>query len=335
MRSKVRSVSLPLLAAALMLFTLGVTAQAQTDEPGWLGVSIQDVTEELSQALPRGVHEGAMINRVVEGSPAEAAGLQEGDVVVKVGQNRVKNTGDLTKSVSDIGAGNTVIIEYYRDGRRMRTTAELTERSDEYDNAKNKYTDDAKRRYKKVQRLGKDDDGDHDFLFFDEHLGPMAWTHALLSDRPRLGVHLMDLNEQLAEYFKVSEDEGVLVTEVVEESAAEAAGIKAGDVIVSVGDEDMEDSDDIREALRAYRKGGEVSVGIVRNGRRQSIAVELEEVEEPNISAWTTPRSKVHIVPDVNDFYFDTDDFREDMEGLRKELDEMRRELEELRRERP
>ncbi len=128
MRSKVRSVSLPLLAAALMLFALGAVAQAQTDEPGWLGVSIQAVTEELSAALPRGVHEGAMINRVVEGSPAEAAGLVEGDIVVKVGKVRVKNTGDLTKSVRDIGAGNSAVIEYYRDGRRMRTTAELTER---------------------------------------------------------------------------------------------------------------------------------------------------------------------------------------------------------------
>jgi serine protease Do len=320
-----------------MLFALGAVAQAQTDRPGWLGVSIQDVTEELSEALPRGVHEGAMINQVVEDSPAEAAGLKEGDIVVKVGQTRVKSTGDLTKAVRDIGAGNSAVIEYYRDGRRMRTTAALTERSDKYDKAKKEYKRQRKHRNKDVRRYGKYDDDDHDIVMFDDHFAPMAWTYALHAGRPRLGVHLMDLNEQLAEYFQVTEDEGVLVTEVVEESAAEVAGIKAGDVIVSIGDEDVEDSDDIREELRAYREGGEVSVGIVRNGRRQIVAVELEEVDEPNLKAWTMPRGKVHIAPDVDDFYFkfDKDEFREEMEDLRKELEEMRRELEDLRRERP
>jgi len=333
MRSTVRSVSVPLLAALLLLFSLGATARAQTDAPGWLGVSIQDVTEELSQALPRGVHEGAMINRVVEGSPAEAAGLKEGDIVVRVGRERITNSGDLTKAVRDRGAGQSAVIEYYRDGRRMRTTAELTERKGEYDDARYEYKSDLKRRQQDVKRYRRPDR--EDLLFWDDHLGPLAWTQALNVGGPRLGVHLMDLNEQLAAYFKVAEDEGVLVTEVVEDSPAEAAGIKAGDVIVAVGDEAVEDAGDIREELRSYREGGEVSLGIVRNGRRQSIAVTLAKVEEPDIRAFMPPRTKFHVTPDLGDVYFDSDNLRGEMKELRKELDEMRRELEKMRKERP
>ena len=125
MRSRIQSIHrYPGILALALLLALPVSVQAQkkADQAagGWLGVSIQDVTEDLSEALPRGVREGALVNNVVEDSPAEKAGLVEGDVIVKVNQTRIRNSGDLTGAIRDAGAGEKVLIEYYREGRRMR-----------------------------------------------------------------------------------------------------------------------------------------------------------------------------------------------------------------------
>ena len=97
-----------------------------------------------------------------------------------------------------------------------------------------------------------------------------------LSGRPRLGANTQSLGDQLAEYFGV--EGGVLVTSVHEDTPAAEGGLRAGDVIVGLGDEDIDDPDDLRRALSDLEPG-EVSVRIVRDGAEQTLTVELEERE--------------------------------------------------------
>ena len=337
MQSCIRSVGAA--ALAVLLLTLSPAALAQhADEdvkPGWLGVSIQDVTEDLTEALPRGVHEGALINNVVDDSPAEEGGLQAGDVIVKVNQDRIRNAGDLTRAIREIGAFEQANIEYYRNGRRNRAEVELAERAREsyrYGARAREYNDRARDRSRKYSIQLHDDDEHPGVYHFDDRGGTYALNLSGLMGRPRLGVKLMDLSDQLAGYFGIAESEGVLVTEVVEESAAAVAGIKAGDVIVRVGDQDVGDSEQLREALGEYDEGGLVDVDVVRNGRRQTIAVELERVEKPRLRGTRWPLSQALMVPDF-EFRFDRADLEVQMEQIREMLDELREELAGLRDE--
>jgi S1-C subfamily serine protease len=92
----------------------------------------------------------------------------------------------------------------------------------------------------------------------------------------RLGVMVSDLTEQLAGHFGVKD--GVLVNEVVADSPAAAAGIKAGDVITSVGGKAVESAGDIRRSVGQV-EGDEVTVGIVRDRKEQAVTVKIEREE--------------------------------------------------------
>ena len=99
------------------------------------------------------------------------------------------------------------------------------------------------------------------------------------NSRGRMGIQLHSLNEDLAPYFKVKEGEGVLVLSVAEDSPAEEAGIKSGDVIIRIDDAEIEEIDDVFEAL------GQVQVEHIRtrveyDDDEEWIEVEVEDAEE-------------------------------------------------------
>jgi serine protease Do len=324
--------TLRLVLAAALVLALPAFALAQTSDdathPGWLGVSIQDVTDELSEALPRGVHEGALINGLVDDSPADLAGLQEGDVVVKVNQDRIRNTGDLTRVVRDAGAGEKILVEYYRDGRRLRTNVLLTERDDR-SRARDRDRDSHRDRRYNVWHDRDDDDDADDHVYLFDGKGHDLFKYA--DHGPRLGVHLMDLDGQLAEYFGVAAGEGTLVKEVVEDSPAEAAGIQAGDVITAIGGRNVGDADDVRKVLRKHDEGGEVQIALVRKGRQQMVTAELEEMNRRTYrSSARWPQVQTFHIPDIE---WDQEGFEEQMEELREQLEKLKEELSDMRKD--
>jgi len=92
---------------------------------GYLGVAVTDVTPQLAQANNLGVNQGAGIGQVTAGSPASQAGLQAGDVISKVGNVAITNTGDLTTALTQYGPGQKVPVSYERGGNSATTTVTL------------------------------------------------------------------------------------------------------------------------------------------------------------------------------------------------------------------
>jgi len=99
------------------------------------------------------------------------------------------------------------------------------------------------------------------------HLGP--------GQGRKLGLSYQELGDQLARHFKV--ESGVLVTDVQENGPAGKAGIKAGDVIVRVGEKAVKDGGDLREALRDAAAGSNATIGVQREGRSMDLIVKLGE----------------------------------------------------------
>lgn len=86
---------------------------------GWMGVSIQPVTEELAQSFGLPSTKGALINSVMSGSPADKAGIRQGDVVVRFNGSEVKDSSHLQRLVAETGIGKTVRVGVIRDGRTL------------------------------------------------------------------------------------------------------------------------------------------------------------------------------------------------------------------------
>jgi membrane-associated protease RseP (regulator of RpoE activity) len=316
MRMFSRSI-LTLVLAGAVCGAAATVARAQSGTrqvPGWLGVTIQDVTEELSESLPRGVHEGALVNGVIEGSPAEVAGLTEGDVIVKFDQTRVRNSGDLTEAVRNAEPGHVAVIEYYRDGSRLRAEAKLTK-------SKNAMVWRQQGEGRKHARRGKPEEVEM-YDLDREHPGGYAF---FLGDTPRLGVQLVDLTEQLSSHFGVKS--GVLISEVIEESAAEAAGLKAGDIIVAVAGEPTESSQEVREALGEV-DSGPVEITVMRDGKEVLLVAQLDAPKRARLSGFHGPSAPMFNIPLVG---MDQEELKAEMEELREELRQLREELSQLR----
>jgi hypothetical protein len=109
--------------------------------------------------------------------------------------------------------------------------------------------------------------------------GAREWRFAL-GGPGRLGVSLQPLGDQLGDYFGVEDGHGALVSEVRKGSAAEKAGLKAGDVIVSVAGKAIEDPGDVVEAVHAA-DAGPLKVTVVRKGKRQTVTADLPERAAP------------------------------------------------------
>lgn len=164
-----------------------------------------------------------------------------------------------------------------------------------------------------------------------------------------LGVQIQDLSEQLSEYFKVKNGNGVLVSEVVEGSPADKTGLKAGDIILKVDDEDIENAGDLTRTIRSYKPESKVSISVIRDGKKKKLKATLGEAEQDylykfrNLKDFKHPRDKHEMFlkmhpKNTEDFEFRGfpfmhDDFKKQIAEMRKELEIMKEELKKLKDE--
>lgn len=188
---------------------------------------------------------------------------------------------------------------------------------------------------KKVKIIKKHKMMDRPFLF-DEKAG-------------FLGVQIQDLSEQLSEYFKVKNGNGVLVSEVVEGSPAAKAGLKAGDIIIKVDDEDIENAGDLTTIIRGYEPEAKVSISIIRDRKKKKLKATLGETEQGyfykfrNLENFEFPGEKHKMLLkmhpegledfEFHGFPFDREEFKEQMDELHKQMEELKLEVQELREE--
>ncbi len=110
-----------------------IVADLQDDgeiERSWLGVQIKPVTAEVAHVLGLTADQGVMIEDVVAGSPAEKAGLQAGDVILRFGSHDIADMRDLTRNVASESAGTETEVEVFRGGERIALDVVLATRSD-------------------------------------------------------------------------------------------------------------------------------------------------------------------------------------------------------------
>jgi membrane-associated protease RseP (regulator of RpoE activity) len=115
----------------------------------------------------------------------------------------------------------------------------------------------------------------------DNILGPE--TELLIGKRAYLGVSLNDISPELSDYFGATKENGVLVESVADDSPAEKAGLRVGDVIVSVDGQDVHGSGDVRRSLREKKEGDSVRIEVVRGRARQTLVASVVEKAGPRL----------------------------------------------------
>ena len=266
-----------------------VQVNVKKGDGGWLGVAIQDVTEKLAQKKDLKVTEGAYVNEVIDESPADSAGLKGGDIIVDFGEKKIADADDLMKAVTKTKPGTEVTLGVVRDGQKKSIKATLGKSP--------------RRREVRVVT---------------PRIPPIPPIR-LHQGSSLYGMSVMELSDQLGEYFEAPGGKGVLIERVKKGSDAEKGGFKAGDVITRIGKVQITDVDDIWEAMDDYNDGEKVEIEVVRKGTRKTMTLEADASEVGH---------RMHFNFDRMPHIYKHEDF--DLEGL-EDLDELAPDAEEMK----
>ncbi len=204
-------------------------------ERSWIGVDISEVTEELAAAFQRDNEEGALVSRVRENSPAESAGVKQGDIILSFNDVKIKETRNLPREVASSQVGKTYPLEVWRDGKMKKLKI-------------------------KTEPFPSDDD--------------LAGTPSKSKEvEPKtveqLGAELTELTDEVRARYRLSDDvEGVLVTSVERGGLAAKNQLSRGVVIEQFNGKAVSKPADVTDALKAAMKSDRESVPmLIRRGR--------------------------------------------------------------------
>src|ERR1700681_3075190 len=197
---------------------------------GWLGVRIQQVTDEIAESLTFKPARGALIAGVDDKGPAKPAGIEPGDVVIKFDGKDIKEMRDLPKIVAETAVGKDVEVLIIRKG--AEETRKVT--------------------------LGRLEDGD-------KALQAAAKTQAEPAEKPvtqkALGLDLATLSKDLRTRYKIKDSvKGVIITGVDGNSDAAEKRLSAGEVIVEVAQEAVSNAADVKKRVDQLKKDGKKSI---------------------------------------------------------------------------
>ena len=193
---------------------------AKQASPAKLGVAISEVSQADLDKLS--LEYGVRVEKVMEGSIAEAAGLQPGDVVTAINDRPAYSPARLQHLVGEASGASKVMVS--RDGEALQIKAAFAE---------------------------------------------------LQTGKARLGVRIQEMTDELKEAFGTEGNAGVLISQVVSGSPAKQAGLKAGDVIVSLGQGEITSVPDVYSVLDGYSPGDSIDIAFVRDREKRVMQIAL------------------------------------------------------------
>lgn len=206
---------------------------------GWLGVHIQPVTEDIAASLGLEEADGAIVARVQPESPAAAAGLESGDVIVAVDQAPVQDVRALTRMIAAIDGGTSATLTVWRDGQPIELSAAIGNATPQVEAS--------------AEAPGMDEAGRLDTF----------------------GLRLENVDPATEKNAGADESGAVVVAEVAPGSVAARKGVRPGDVVVTVDNEPVGSIVDVNERIDAAREDGREAVLLLmsRDGNERFIVL--------------------------------------------------------------
>jgi serine protease Do len=314
-----RILTLSLLALAGVALVAGFAlAKSKGKGSPWMGVYTQTVDKDLAEAFDLDTDYGAVINDVVDDSPADQAGLREDDIILMFNGNKVMGDRELRKLVEDASVGDAVTLTILRRGQEKQVKV----------------------------TLGAFEGEDVRVWSFSSPQSPSkSYTFNWSSDKAYgyAGVSLLGISDELAGHFGAAGG-GVLINTVEEESPAAKAGLKVGDVIVAIDGEEVDEVMAVVDLIHEKDDGEIARFEVIRSGRPATVEVPIELRKDasfgfgPGVMFFDDDNFDWRRLPgfgrtlDLRRAITDDTDVDGEMSELRKELKDLGRELQELKK---
>ncbi len=203
---------------------------------GWLGVRIQQVNDEIAEALGLKEATGALVASVISGGPAEKAKIKDGDVILEFDGTPVNQMRRLPRIVADTEVGKTVPVKIWRNGKEMTLKVEVGALKEEEE----------EKQASAPQQGEKGKGGE----FIDE-----------------LGVTVAAIDPQLRDRYDLGEDaKGLVVTDVNPDGPGAEQGLRPGETIVEIGQEKISSPAQLTAKVKAAKEAGRKSVLLLVEG---------------------------------------------------------------------
>ena len=197
---------------------------------GWLGVRIQQVTDEIADSLNLKPARGALVAGVDDKGPAKPAGIEPGDVIVNFDGHEIKEMRDLPRVVADTPVGKEVQVIVVRKGKEETRTV----------------------------KLGRLEDGEKQAALTKHDTPALPEEKSVV--KKTLGLNLTNMSDDLRKRYKIKDGiKGVVITSVDDNSPASDKRISAGDVVVEVAQEPVSTADEVQSRIEQLKKDGRKS----------------------------------------------------------------------------
>jgi len=322
-----------ILVTAVLVFSVAPGAAQAGD--AYLGITMSSISSSMARALKLDEGTGVLVDRVVAGSPAEAAGLESGDVILQIDERPVAAMRDLTRHLQGLQPGEEVKLAVQREGKRRQLKVTLGERP-----------------RRQVDRTGN----------ILEDMGLWRWLDAEEGDGQNI-LKDLGLTSLVQGWLGVETEDaetgkgkaaGARIKVVVKDSPAALAGLEVGDVITAIDEVSIDSATALQSHMETTRPGDRVKVKVQRDGKSQDMTIALAGMAErfglaelirqykdqdgssPD-SAWSftwpkrPPQPPRPPRPPASPDQLASE--REDLQDLKAELEELKHELQKLREE--
>lgn len=200
----------------------------------WLGIRIQPFTKELAESYDLDSTNGALVSEVIEGGPADEAGLEDGDIILEFDNKLVRTSRDLPLYAGMAGVGNKVPVKVWRNNRERTYRIRLGEFPGE---------------------------------------NPIASKHMHKSGKKTsIGITVADINPELKRKFELELNKGIVIKSIEAESVASKAGLQTGDILLRVNGSRLKNARSFARLIRRAPAGTPIRLQIARNGGRLFLA---------------------------------------------------------------
>lgn len=207
---------------------------------GWLGVSVRDITPQMAKTYGVEGTNGAMINDVFKGDPADKAGIRRGDVVVELNGAKVKDANEFVQKIRTLAPNSVAKIQVVRKGKKLTFNVKLGERANSPDGRPESNSNENSKR--NTERLSGSSDALKSF-----------------------GINKVErINATLRRRYRIDSGiEGLVITDIDRNSPAAYEGVREGDLLIEVNAQEVLTTEDLS---RAVDKNDDVVVLLIERG---------------------------------------------------------------------
>ena len=242
-----------------------------TGNRSYLGIQTREISAENFAKFGLSEVRGVGVEKVVENSPAAQAGLQKGDVIVEFDGEKVSSVRRLTNLISEVAPDHKATLKIVRGGGERELSVTMGKRAmPEFEQGM--LNSDNFPSLPPLSRMGR-------IPFPPMQNGQSRGFVWNVGARRQIGIDVTPLTKQLGDYFGLTSGKGLLVDNVLADSPAAKAGLKAGDIITEADGQEVSTNSDLIKSVNS-KKEGNVTLTIFRDKSRQTLTVMPENTKQ-------------------------------------------------------